>query len=554
MALFEKDRAAVIPAEAGASVYTGSAYEGADRMNLELARWAPPLLSADAEILASKEMLDARGRDMARNDPLIANAVELHRNGVVGTKFILNSKPNGRLLGFSDDAVDAVQEEIEALFEVYAHSPQNHVDASRKMNFTDIIRLGTGGAVITGEFLSTFEWVPDRLFRTAIQVVDVDRLSNPDYAMDTARLRGGVEMDQYGAPVAYHIRAAHPSDHYLDGAVNQRWKRVEARKAWGRPMVLHVFDAMRADQTRGVAKMAAALRQMKMTARFSDVALQNAVIQATIAAVIESDRGPEEVYAQLGADGAVGNDFAGTLHEYAKAYLNEAMAYARSGNVARLNGAVIPHMFPGTKLNIKPLGEGTLGTGFEDSLIRKIAAGLGVSYEELNKNLAETSFAGVKAAMAQTFQTMQAVKRSTADKIANGIYRNWLEEVVERGFITSLPDFAKRPGWARQGLNLDALAGATWIGAARGTIDEYNEVRASKLRYEMGLTTMEHECARMGLDWRDVQKQRRRELLYLGGVAAAPATAPASGATAAASAEERLAAVEEFVEAAQNDA
>lgn len=536
--------------EVSASV--GNAYDGADRMNMETARWNPPLLSADGEILGSKETLDARGREMVRNDPLISNAVDIYRNGVVGTKMVLNAKPNGKALGFSDEVVEAFQEEAEALFEVYAYSERCFVDAAQRMNLTDIVRLGVGGSVFSGEFLGAFEWFPDRPFRTALQIIDPDRLSNPDWAMDTDKLRGGVERDVYGGPVAYHIRTSHPGDYFGMSGESAKWKRVPVRKPWGRLMVLHVFEAMRADQTRGVAKMVAALRQMKMTSKFSDVALQNAVIQATIAATLESDLDPLEAYQLLG-DTANGFNPA-FLSQFNDVYLNEALSFREAGQNAQMNGASIPYLPPKTKLNVRALGDGSLGTAFETSLIRKIAAALGISHEELSKNLSEVSFAGIKAAMAQTFQQMQAVKRAVADKIASAIYRNWLEEVVERGLITSLPAFAKRSGWIHEGFNLDALASCSWIGAARGTIDEYNEVRASKLRYEMGLTTMEYECARMGLDWRDVQKQRRRELLYLGGVAAAPAAAPASGASAVASVQERLAAVEEFVDAAQNDA
>lgn len=513
-----------------------------------MARWSPPLSSADGDILDSKETLDARGRDMVRNDPLISNAVDIYRNGTVGTKMILNARPNGKALGFTDEQVDACQEEIEALWEVYAYSDRCYIDAAGRMNLTDIVRLAVCGSVLSGEFLGTFEYFQDRPFRTAIQVVDPDRLSNPDHAMDTMKLRGGVERDSYGGPTAYHIRTAHPGDFYGTSALS-KWKRVPARTPWGRLLVLHVFEAMRADQTRGVAKMVAALRQMKMTSKFNDVALQNAVIQALVVATLESDLNPIEAYRLLGGD-ETGSANPDALAEVNDAYLREALSFMKAGQTAKMNGAMIPYLPLGTKLNAKALGDGNLGTAFETSLIRKIAAGLGVSHEELSKNLSEVSFAGIKAAMAQTFQQMQAVKRAVADKVATAIYRNWLEEVVGRGLIKSLPEHT-RGDWIMRGVNLDALSACTWIGAARGSIDEYNEVRAAKIRYDMGLTTMEHECARMGLDWREVQKQRRREANYLKThVSAVPQTetVPASDTKAAADTEERLAAVEEFVE------
>ena len=559
MGLFDKIKGAfsaeVRTPEIQASV--GSAYEGANRMNLELARWNPPLMSADGDILGSKDSLDARGRDMVRNHPLISNAVELYRNGTAGGKMILNAKPNGRFLGLPDDAVNEFQEEAEAVFDVYAYSDSCYVDAAQSMNLTDIVRMGVGGYIVTGEFLGTFEWFPDRPFGTALQVIDPDRLSNPDWSMDTERLRAGVEKDQFGGPVAYHIRTSHPGDHFGTGSGVAKWKRVLARKPkpWLRLMVLHIRDLMRPDQTRGVAKMVSALRQMKMLSRFQDVALQNAVIQATIAATLESDLDPIEAYQLMGQD-APGFD-PEFLSKFNDAYLNDALAFREAGQNAQLNGASVTYLPPKTKLNVRALGDGSLGTAFETSLIRGISAALGVSHEELSKNLADVSFAGIKAAMAQTHQQMLSVKRAVADKIASAIYRNFLEEAIGRGMITSLPNFAKRPEFYMNPVNLDALATCSWIGAARGSIDEFNEVRAAKIRYDSGFTTMEFECSRLGLDWRDVQKQRRREAQYLGADAAKAQEAPETGSekpqTTAAATEQRIEALEQFVEDAQNN-
>lgn len=500
------------------SASVGSAYEGADRLSLEMARWEAGLMSADMEINPVKMTLDARSRDMVRNDPLIASSIDLYRNGVVGNKFILNSKPNGRILGWDDETVEAVQEEIEALFEIYAHTDQNYVDLTRKMNLTDMARLGTGSTIYSGEFFGAFHWRPERKFATTLQIIDTDRLSNPDYAMDNDKIRGGVEFNRYGEVVAYHVQTTHPSEQFMGTSGPTRWERIPARNSFGRPMALHIFEPLRINQSRGVAKMVSALRQMKMTAKFQDIALQNAVIKATIAATIESDRGPGDVYTQLGMDEQTDVKAVGAMMQaYGQSYASQTMMYGKTGNVARLNGSIIPHLFPGTKLNVQQLGEGTLGTDFEDSLIRKIAAGLGISSQELAKNMSDTSFAGAKAALGQSFIQYQSVKRSTPDKIGNAIFRNWLEEVVNRGLITSLPAAAKRAGWLYEGFNLDALSHCTWIGAARGTIDELNDAKATKIWADLGVITMEGICAKRGEDWREVRNQQIREANYKGG-------------------------------------
>lgn len=82
---------------------------------------------------------------------------------------------------------------------------------------------------------------------------------------------------------------------------------------------------------------------------------------------------------------------------------------------------------------------------------------------------------------------MRSMKRRTADRVANAIYRAWLEEMVQSGKITSMPRHA-RGAWLMDGIRLDALSSAEWIGASRAQIDERRETEAASLRIKMGLS------------------------------------------------------------------
>ena len=62
-----------------------------------------------------------------------------------------------------------------------------------------------------------------------------------------------------------------------------------------------------------------------------------------------------------------------------------------------------------------------------------------------------------------------------------------------------------------EGLNKEAYTAATWIGAARGQIDELKETQASVLKIKYGLSTHEDELAKLGKDWRKVYAQLERE-------------------------------------------
>ena len=489
----------------GPSQYAGlgiGAHEGADRTSRELGTWQPVVRSPDSDINREKDTLDNRGIDIVRNDGFMHGAVSIHRDSIVGSQFRLNSRPNYKVLGLDETWAEEFQEEVEAKFTLYAESDDCWIDASRHNTLTGLIRLGIGQFFFQGEVLGTMEWMKGarRPFRTAFQAVDPARLSNPNDLADTEFLRRGIERDSYGAPLAYHFRMAHPRDLIAPDKLYQ-WRRVETRKPWGRLMVVHIIEQLRPDQSRGVAEMVSVLKEMRMTKRFHEIVLQNAVVNATFAAAIESELPPEAAMEMIGVGETQNSKMAMMLQEIA--------AYNGGSRNIAIDGVKIPHLYPNTKLKLLPAGTpGGVGQDFENSLLRHVASALGLSYEQFSRDYTKTNYSSARASMNETWKYMQSRKKSVADRQANAIFSCWLEEAINTGQITSMPKSA--PSFY-EGQNKDAYCAATWIGAPRGQVDEMKETQAANLRMSSGTSTLEIECSKLGLDWREVLRQRARE-------------------------------------------
>jgi lambda family phage portal protein len=180
----------------------------------------------------------------------------------------------------------------------------------------------------------------------------------------------------------------------------------------------------------------------------------------------------------------------------------------------KIDGVRIPHLFPGTKLQLRPAGTpGGVGQGFEQSLLRYIAAALNVSYEELSRDYTQTNYSSARAAMANTWRFMQSRKKIVADGFANAVFRLWMEEAINQNQLTTFPASQAGRLYTNGHLNLmfEALVKCDWVGASRGQIDELKETQAAVLRIKYGLSTHEDELARLGKDWRKVYAQLERE-------------------------------------------
>ena len=108
----------------------GGAHEGSSKLSRELGMWKPPMRSADGDLLAEKELLDARSRDIHRNDGYMTGAANIHRDSIVGSQFKLNAKPDYKTLGADETWAKEFQEVVESKFSLYAESDSNWIDAS----------------------------------------------------------------------------------------------------------------------------------------------------------------------------------------------------------------------------------------------------------------------------------------------------------------------------------------------------------------------------------------------------------------------------------------
>jgi lambda family phage portal protein len=492
----------------------GGAIEGAGRETRETALWQPSRLSPDQAINSVKPEADARATDLAVNDGLSQHAIRVQKNSIVGAQYRLNAKPDYRVIyGRDTRAAQEYGEELasvaEARFNLAGESENCYFDMGGMMTFTDQVRLAVGSCALTGEAFGAPEWLDhdsSRPFSTCVQMIAPGRVCNKDGLPDDNlpggyKRRRGILMDRGNKPYAFEVRMGHPSEWY--DLTSDQWMTIPAEKPWGRKQMIFIREAMQIDQTRGLSEMVAALAHIKMTKRFSEVTLQNAVINASYAAAIESELPSAEVVAAMG----------GGQEGYEKAiggYMSMLQSYLSGSENISIDGAKIPQFFPGTKMKLTPMGTpGGIGSDFQASLIRHVALTLGVSPSDLSRDFARVNYSGLKGELAIAERDTAVRKKAWADRWANAVYRLWFEEEMANGNLP-LPPGRNRTDFYRP-LMKDAYTRCTWIGAGRGQIDEPKETAAALARIDGGLSTYEKECAKLGEDYREILAQRAKE-------------------------------------------
>lgn len=460
----------------------------------EFGNWTTFGGSPDADVLPDLDVLRARSRDLARNHGIASGGIQTLVDNVVGTGLRLSATPDYRALGQSKEWAEEWAGHVESLWRSWAETRE--CDAAGCLDFHGLTTQIFRGGMMNGEGLCLPLWLSDERsrFRTRLQVIEADRLSNPLSRMDGkklasgAKLYGGIEQDAYGRPLAYWIRKTHPGERMGWFLPSDDWERIPAETSWGRARVLHVHDKERSGQSRGKPVMSAVAGMFKMLDQYQRTELQAAVVNALVAAVFETPLDPQSV-SEL-----VGNDPRDTRFQ-------EYMAIQRQ-MIAPLKGGAIITPPPGSKLSpFLPGRPSDSFAPFVEAVVRHIGTGLGLPLELLLKDFSKTNYSSARAALLEAWRFFLGRREWLSRYWCAPVYSLWLEEAVSLGLVDAPAFYEHRYAYVR----------CKWIGPGRGWIDPVKEAQAAQLRIDSGLSTLERECAEQGLDWEEVMDQRERE-------------------------------------------
>lgn len=477
-----------------------SAYVAGDRSVDTMAGFQPRTMSADAEIGPARKVINARTRDLARNNGFAAGAVGKEVDAIIGGNFRPFVKPDWRALGLSKEWANEFKELVTSEWRSYAEDPRKYADVTRSQTVPQMFGTAYRGYLLEGEALGLNNWRKRRPTKTCLRLVDPDLLSNPNDHADERFLRGGINLSRDGVAVAYNFRQAHQGDRWA-GVEGMQWKRIQRETLWGRPIVIHFFDKLRDGQTRGVSRMAPIVEKLRMEDHYSKVELQAAVINAVLAAFIKSPMGPEAMEEMFGEDGINKEGSA------ANGWVGERSQFYQENSI-KVGGARIQALFPNDEIGmVQTARPAAQFADFEAAVLRHVASGLGISYEQLASDWSKTNYSSARAALIEIWRGWTVRRTAFAQGFCQPFFMSWLEEMVLDGRIRlpqNAPDFHQ---------NWMAYSRAKWVGPGRGFVDPVKEIQAAAMRVALGVSTLEDEAAELtGSDWGDNMDQIKDEM------------------------------------------
>jgi len=461
----------------------------------ELSGFNPRLRSADTEVMQSRDRIVARSRDLDRNSGLINGGVDRRVDAVVGSNIWLKLKPDFAAMGLSAEWADEWSTKVEALFRVWGKSSRFVCDVERHHHFGGMVQLAYRHFVVDGSACAPL-YMLDRgsPMQTAVLILDPDRLSNPKGAPDSDQIRGGVELDEWGAEVAYHVRNSHPAD--VPGSYKSaEWTRIARETSTGRPLFVRAINKRRAHQHHSIGRLASAMSRITQQGLADKTELQAQITNAVFGLYAKTGRSADEMAESM----APAEDGLPVDGDGARADFYEQADLTFGG----VRVAVVPK-----DDEIKTLTAERASTNFvafQKYILQAIASALGISYEQLSNDWSGINYSSARTLLNEIWRGLLADRHLFTQMFCTPIFAAWLEEAVARDLIEIPGGKAMFYVWR------DALTQCEWIGPGRGIIDRKKEADGSAADRAGGVSNLEIDCAEQGRDWRDVLWQQKRE-------------------------------------------
>ncbi len=454
----------------------------ASEINRLLRDWVAGNKAADQEILGDVRRLRARAREVARNEGVGRQFLRLLQVNVLGPKGPALQGKIRRADGSLDREANA---NLEAAWTRWARRP---VTVDGRQNLRQFQAVALRALARDGElFVRKWFGFERNAFGIALQPIDADLLEegfNRFAGGGQNEIRLGVEVDQFGAPVAYWFQAD-PAYLSLPGVV------AESRGRYSVPAeeILHLFIPDRPNQTRGVSWLAPGLVPLRMLSGYEEAELVAARTAAAKMGFFEKPEGAGEAEEQGPGDMDASP---GTMEE-------------------------LP---PGWKFaGWDPTHPTAAFEMFVKTILRKIASAWGVSYNGLANDLEGVNYSSLRSGLLLERDYWRTIQEDWIDLFLDPVFAVWINAALLTGEVR-LPSRDFR----------DYLDAVTWKPRGWAWVDPLKEIQAAEKAIQLGISSRTREAASRGDDFEEIVEELAQEeaLAAEMGVSISP---PAGGGT-----------------------
>ena len=431
--------------------------------------WSGGMRNNNLLISASSQIVRERTRDLVRNFPPFARAVDAYAAFVVGR----GSRFQSLALTPDGEADKKTRQKIESRFRAW----MDEADVAKKLHFYELQQLACRQFLENGEWLGRMVTPRARgRHLLAVQMHDAEDLSSWKAADmgQGASIMDGVEFDPVTAEaLAYHFQRVPEM-----GGQYETWREEACN-------VLHCFKVLRPGQLRGISPFAAAILLAKDMQDYMSAELGSAKMAARWLGIVTSEDVDTAQMARLGGGmgGIAGGSDANRLEEIPVAM----MEYLKTGEDVKF---APPSARPGDSFD-----------RFTSFCLRMVSILVSIRYEVLSGDYKELNYSVSKASRNDDTQLLIPHRFRLEQHFIRPVFYRWLDcEALTQDY---LPGYFAEPWRYRQ---------AMFIPAGSPSVDPLRDGKADIDAINSKLKSPQQVIMSNGDDPEEVLEQHRQWL------------------------------------------
>lgn len=462
----------------------GAASSGAGAMTVVFAGQGEQ--DANAATLERLPELRRHSRYAVAHNPIARAIRRCFADHVIGSGIVPRSAVNPRRLGISESQAREFEEAADEVF----RDASRFADVTGRQEYVGLQRLVFLSIFDAGDVFPSFPMVvrdDGAPVTTRINLIEAERVETPIKDATNPRVRGGVQLDAWGAPEGYWVVRDHPGDQL---AARRFQHEFWSRSRNGRVNVMQAYAQDRIGQARGLPVLHAALPIIDQVGQYVDSTIFQAELQTRLSLWITTQGDPEQMAQLLQARDSA-------AREAAYAGLLEAGVQADSINLLAEGD------------DVKSVSPSTPGAYWDALIVRLLrlcgAAAGGAPFELFSNDVGAANYSAIRAALmafrktiAQQHEALLPVFRVHREL---ALWEAWLDGKLLPG-----------APWLRMDRDRAGWLAAKWHLPAQGWIDPTKEVAAYTDAVDAGFMSRGDVIAQMtGETYLDVARRRADE-------------------------------------------
>lgn len=438
--------------------------------------------------------MNIRAMDIYLDNEIAKLVIDRYVKWIISSGLSLELNPNIDVMrvfdiNYTREMIELSNQRIETLFNAWGESKLS--DFRGLNTFASIQKNAFRTAKLCGDVLVILRYNKKKK-QVSVELVNSDRLMNPNASIQNENWCGGILMDDDGTVKKYCVSSKNSDNGYVIYDAKNRDKLTQ--------VFLFRMDQYRVEDVRGLSTLSASMDSVQSAERYKNATVEGAEERAKIAFSIQHNINGDGANPLMGAMAAMKGSAPNGGAKAGESPTTDTSGEILRNKIAATTSKQVVNLTPGASLVMHEAKTDADFPEFIDKIIEITASAIGIPHN-VAMMIYNNSFSASRAAINDWQHTIRVDRRTFTNGFLKPVFEFWMYYTAMDGLINA-PHYIKAVSDENEYLKT-AFTTCEFVGEMFPHIDPMKEVNAERAKLgpifeNVPLTTVERAMRQLG--------------------------------------------------------